>query len=223
MTLKQCITEVCEVKTKHGITPEQNRYVDKEARNTLKLVIGKQSKRLPDFLTPPEIYKFLETAGKSPQKRLIAEMLIFTGLRISELNNLDIRDVQFDNNQVKVREGKGGKDRYVPITNSLLHKLRLYIGNRDKGYIFVNNKGTQYCKRMLQHMMEQVIIECNFAKQLSTHSLRHTFACLCLAKGIRIEDIKLLMGHSSIKTTEIYAKLELGSIKEHYLQIMGEA
>ena len=71
-------------------------------------------------------------------------------------------------------------------------------------------------------MMELCIKEAALTKKLSTHSLRHMFACICLSKGMRLEDIKLMMGHSSIKTTEIYAKLELGAIKDKYLQIMGE-
>ena len=147
--------------------------------------------------------------------------MIFTGLRISETRNLLIQHIDFYNNQLKVVQGKGRKDRYVPIKISLNNQIRQYIANRGTGYLFAKKDLTAYTIRALQKRMETVIKLCRFDKKLSTHSLRHTFACLCLAKGLRLEDIKLLMGHSSIKTTEIYAKLELGSIKENYLRLMG--
>lgn len=224
MSVKNCIQEIVEVKKKHNLTPEQSRYVDKQVRLLLGLKTIVRSKKLPTYLTASEIYNFLENANTiSSKHRLLCEVLIFTGMRINELRNLDIRDIQFDNNQIFVREGKGKKDRYVPISNNLLHKIKLFTEGRNKGSLFLNRSKTQYSKRMLQTMVEDVIKATGLQKHMSTHSLRHTFACLCLAKGIKIEEIKLLMGHSAIKTTEVYARLELGDIKQKYLQLMGDS
>jgi len=224
ISLQRCIKQIIEIKKKHNLTPEQNRYVDKQVRNLLDLSIPKRAKKLPVYLTPPEIYHFLEVAwNKSTTHGLLCDFLIKTGLRINEARNVDIRDFQ-DNNQLKVVHAKFNKERYVPITNSLQQKIKLYRGPRTQGYLFINQNKRQYSKRRLQQLVCEVITESNIMKPgLSTHSLRHTFACLCLAKGMRLEDIKLLMGHSSIKTTEIYAKLELGAIKEKYLRLMGDA
>lgn len=221
--LQNIIREIIQTKTRYSLTPEQNRYIDNQVRSRMNLRISKRPKRLPDYLNPSEIFIYKKNAlNKSLSHSLLSNILIFTGLRISEARNLDIRDIDFQNNQLKVVQGKGHKDRYVPVGSGLLEQIKQYTVGRDKGYIFINNKGTPYSIRRLQQMMEEVIKECNFNKKLSTHSLRHTYACLCLSKGLRLEDIKLLMGHSSIKTTEIYAKLELSTIKTQYLQIIGE-
>jgi len=221
--LKNCISKLVDIKRSYQLTPQQNRYVDKRTREIMKLQIPKVRKPLPDFLNPPEIYHLLETAQRqSSFDALLIEFLIKTGLRISEANNLMIHQIDFQNNQIKVVEGKGGKDRYVPITNNLLHKLKLFLRERKSGYVFAKSNNTKYSKRALQKRITKIIKLSGIEKKLSTHSLRHTFACLCLARGMRIEDIKLLMGHSNIKTTEIYAKLELSTVKEKYLQLMGQ-
>ena len=134
----------------------------------------------------------------------------------------DCDQLNFNNNQLKVIEGKGRKDRYVPITSNITHKIKLYLNGRIRGYLFTKRDLTQIGVRGLQKRITKRIKEANFNKKLSTHSLRHTFACLCLSRGLRIEDIKLLMGHSSITTTQIYAKLELAAIKEQFLQLMDQ-
>jgi integrase/recombinase XerC len=204
------------------ITPEQYRYISKRVREKCKLQVPTVAKKLPDFLNAAEIYNLLSVAqARNPETALIIEFLIYTGLRISECRNLLVQNIDFSNNQLKVVSGKGAKDRYVPISQSLQMKLKLYLVDRKTGYLFQKNNGRAYSIRALQIRITKIIRECSFTKQIHTHSLRHTFACLCLARGMTLEQIKLMMGHSSIKMTEIYAKLELGSVKEKYLQLMN--
>ena len=221
--LQHCAKAIEDIVKKYSLTAQQLRYVFKRVRNQTALALPKRPKRLPDFLNASEIYMLLSTAQQvSAKHRLLCEVLIMTGLRINELRNLDVRDLDFQNNQIKVVKGKGNKERQVPITNNLLHKIKLYLRDRTSNYVFLNRQNQQYSVRMLQHCVEKVIKKCQLQKKLSTHSLRHTFACLCLAKGLRLEQIQLLMGHSSYKTTEIYARMELGAVKEQYLQLMGD-
>jgi integrase/recombinase XerD len=222
--LRHCINSIKEIKTKYYLSPEQSRYVDKVVREELGLKTINKPKNLPDYLTPAEIHHMRNIAlsKKNGIYSMLLTLLISTGLRISEARNLQIDHIDFHNNQIKVIQGKGAKDRYVPIPTQVLSQIKHYISGRDRGYLFINSKWKQYSVRRLQQIIEEMILECGFNKKLSTHSLRHTFACLCLARGMRLEDIKLMMGHSAIKTTEIYAKLELGNIKEKYLQLMGD-
>jgi integrase len=176
---------------------------------------------LPRYLTPGEIYYFLDVANKiNPKYRLFAEFLITTGLRVNEARNVTIDDFK-ENNQLYVRIAKRGKQRYVPYTNSLLHKIKLYMGN-NKGYIWTTSKHKQLSKRSLQYWIERIVDKSGLTG-VHTHTMRHTYACLMLSKGMRIEELKTLMGHSSIKTTEIYGRLELGDIKQKYLQFMGDS
>jgi integrase/recombinase XerD len=202
------------------LTPQQLRYVFKQVRNELGLVLPKIPKTLPRYLNPQEIYHFLECASKlSPRHRLFAEFLISTGLRVNEARNVMIEDFK-ENNQLFVRVTKFSKQRYVLFTNSLKNKIDLYMKGK-KGYLWINSKNKLLSKRALQKWIEQ-IVKVSGLNDVHTHSLRHTFACMMLAKGMRLEELKTLMGHTSIKNTEIYGRLELGEIKQRYLQFMGD-
>lgn len=204
----------------YQLSPQQARYVFKRVREKSKLQLPKVKKSLPDFLSAAEIYRLLEVCKDDVFDGLLVEFLIFTGLRISEATNLQVGHISFSDNIFKVVEGKGHKDRYVPLSTNLQHKIRLYLNGRTSGYVFGKVNGRKYTVRALQKRIKNRLDECGFPKKLSTHSLRHTFACLCLARGIALDRIKLLMGHSSIKTTEIYAKLELGAVKDQFLSLM---
>jgi integrase/recombinase XerD len=203
------------------LTPTQLRYVCKRVREITGLIVESRPKRLPDFLNYVELQVLLKRAyEKDTYTGVLIEFLLFTGLRISEASRLMVQDIDFNNNQLKVVQGKGHKDRSVPLTYNLSQKLKLFLKNKVRGYVFGKDDQTKYSIRALQTRITNTIYECHFDKKLSTHSLRHTFACLCLSKGMKLEQIKLLMGHSSIKTTEIYAKLELGSIKDEFIKLM---
>jgi site-specific recombinase XerD len=151
---------------------------------------------------------------------LLCEFLIFTGLRISEARKLQVNHIDMSNNMLKVVEGKGGKDRYIPITSNLLSKLRLYLGERKTGYVFAKRNETRYTVRALQYKIINCLEKSKIDKKLSTHSLRHTFGCLCLARGMDIMKIRDMMGHSDVKVTQIYAKCVLPSIKDEFLRLM---
>jgi len=218
--LRKTIEEIKSIIRNRNLNPQQLRYVNKIVRNELGLVVPVVPKELPRYLTPAEIYHFLEVAGSiSPKHRLFIEFLIVTGLRVNEARNVMIEDFK-SNNQLFVRKPKFGKQRYVPYTNSIKNKIDLFMKDR-KGYLWTNSKHKLYDKRTLQYWVEAVRNKANML-DVHTHTLRHTYACLMLSKGLRIEELKTLMGHSSIKTTEIYGRLELGEIKQKYLQFMGD-
>jgi len=219
--LQKHIRELQELTRKWGVSPQQLRYIFKQTREKEGMQVPKVAKKLPDYLNPAEIWQLLQSC-KDPFTEVLIEFLIFTGLRISEARNLQIGHIDFDNNQLKVVEGKGKKDRYVPLTTNLASKLRLLLQKRNNGWVFAKSNGKPYSVRAFQKRITNQFEVVGFQKKLHTHSLRHTFACLCRAKGIQVGDIQILMGHSSIKTTEIYAKLELGSIKEQFLQLMDQ-
>lgn len=218
--LSKLSTEIGLLCRKNQITPFQFRYIVKKIKKDYNFIIPKVPKPLPDFLSSAELYALLEVSKNNSFDNLLIEFMVFTGLRISETRNLLIGHIDFSNNQLKVIEGKGGKDRYVPLSTNLQSKLKLFLQDRKKGYVFARSDQKPYTIRAINYRITKQIQKCHFEKKIHVHSLRHTFACLCLARGLSLENIKLLMGHSSIKTTEIYAKLELGSIKEQFLRLM---
>lgn len=221
MNKQNLINHISDLVKRNHITSTQFRYVCQQVRIKCNLQLPKRHKKLPDYLNAAEIYQLLSNEDDMKTSLLI-EFLIFTGLRISETQKLMIQDIDFNNNQLKVIRGKGSKDRYVPLTSNLIHKIKLFINGRTRGVLFVKSDNQPYSKRALQKRVTQSLNKLNLTKKLSTHSLRHTFACLCLARGLSLEKIKLIMGHSSIKTTEIYAKLELGSVKTEFLSLMDQ-
>jgi len=220
--LQRVVEKIKPIVNEARITPEQYRYISKKVREQLGLQIPKVPKKLPDYLNQSEIWALLKEAQKDPLNFVLIEFLIFTGLRIAEARNLLIEQIDFDNNQLKVVQGKGKKDRHVPVTPNLQSKILLYLGKRKKGYLFVKSNGRAYSIRALQKRVTNTIKKCNFSKKLTTHSLRHTFACYCRAKGLPLEHIQILLGHASIKQTEWYGRLELGSIKEDFLMLMDQ-
>lgn len=218
--LNKVINQVVTILNSEQLEPQQVRYVFKKVREAGKFSIPNRPKRLPDFLNPSEIYIILKEASENKLDSILIGFLIKTGVRIGEARNMLIQDLDFANNQLKVVQGKGSKDRYIPLELGLQRELLQYIDGRKSGYLFAN-KGKPFTVRGLQKRVTNVIKRCNFTKKLHTHSLRHTFACLCLAKGLSKEQVQLLMGHSSIKNTEIYARLELSGVKEDFIRLMG--
>ncbi len=218
--LRKIINQTKEIINRNPIEPNQLRYVFKIVRTELGLIVPKIPQPLPRYMTPGEIYHFLQCADEiDPKFRLFAELLIVTGLRVNEARHIMLSDFK-DNNQIHVRIAKFKKERFVPYTNSLHHKVKLYMGQK-KNYLWTNSKNKLVSKRTLQRWIERIVLKSGLSG-VHTHTLRHTYACLMLSKGIRIEALKTLMGHSSIKTTEIYGRLELGDIKQQYLQFMGD-
>ena len=217
------IKDINEIVKKNSISSTDFRYICARVRILSGLVLPKRPKTLPDYLTASELYFFLDQSQKIDNLTgLLAEFLCFTGLRIAEATNLMVQDIDFNANQLKVVRGKGGKDRYVPVTSNLLQKISLHLNKRTRGYVFGKKDGKVYTTRAFQKRITKALKSCNFNKKLHTHSLRHTFACLCLARGLDIKRLSVLMGHSSVKTTEIYARLELGDIKEEFLKLMDQ-
>jgi len=209
-----------QLRSKYNLSPAEFRYVCKMVRELDGLQIPKGRKSLPDFLNPAEIYHLLDISKEAHFDNLLIESLIKTGLRIQEANNLLVSDLDFGANQLKVRQGKGSKDRYVPMAHSLQRRLLTFLNGRTSGYVFCKPDGRKYSKRMLQLKVTKWLEKAAFSKKLSTHSLRHTFACACLARRVPIEKVKDLMGHSDIKVTQIYAKLETGAFKDDFLRLM---
>lgn len=219
---QNAINKILEIVREGSFTPQQVRYLFKKVRENGKYQVKGVTKSLPDFLNDAEIYQIINKSieyGKTPM--MLINLAIFTGLRVEEMSDLMIEHIDFNNHQLKVVAGKGDKDRFVPLTNNLMIHIKSHIGDRKKGYLLCKRNETAYTTRALQLMVEKIVKNCGFTKKIHTHTLRHTFATLLLRKGIPIERIQLLLGHSSIKTTQIYAHMELAPVKEQFIQLIG--
>lgn len=183
---------------------------------------------IPECLTYDEIDMLLDIEVKTPfdsRNKAILELLYATGLRISELINLKFSNFDVEECIVRVI-GKGDKERIVPIYDSALEYLKIYINNYRyslliKGpseYIFLNNHGEPLTRQAVFKMIKKECLIKGIKKNISPHTLRHTFASHLLQNGADLRIIQELLGHSSLSTTQIYTHVTNEKLKNDYFE-----
>lgn len=186
----------------------------------------KKEEKLPRFINEYELDKMFEIPDNSPKgqrDRLILEILYGTGVRVSELVNIKINDIDFNNNSIKVR-GKGNKDRYVFYGKYCKEAINNYIKNgrisllngQTCDYLLLNRFGKNISVVSIRKILNEIINKCSLDIKISPHVLRHTFATHLLNEGADITHVKELLGHSSLSTTSIYTHVTNEKIKEVY-------
>jgi len=190
------------------------------------LVTPKQEKYLPESMSEAEVDKLLnspdvENKIENRDKAMI-EMLYATGMRISELVNLKITDVDMKRCVVKVF-GKGSKERLVPFGETALDSLRSYLNEREQSSskeIFLSNRGKKMTRVAFWQRVKVYLLRENLKNSISPHTLRHAFATHLLNRGADLRSVQLLLGHSDLSTTQIYthiAKQRLSDVlKKHH-------
>ena len=190
------------------------------------LVTPKQEKYLPESMSEAEVDKLLnspDVANKIENRdKAMIEMLYATGMRISELVNLKITDVDMKRCVVKVF-GKGSKERLVPFGETALDSLRSYLNEREQSSskeIFLSNRGKKMTRVAFWQRVKVYLIRENLKNSISPHTLRHAFATHLLNRGADLRSVQLLLGHSDLSTTQIYthiAKQRLSDVlKKHH-------
>ena len=196
-------------------------FEDYRTDNPLELVeTPKTGRKLPDTLSVEEIDALINaidlSKNEGERNRAILETLYGCGLRVSELVNLKISDLFFEEGFVQIT-GKGNKQRFVPISNLTQKYIQLYkesIRNYlpiKKGFedtLFLNRRGSQLTRAMIFTIIKDLAVKINLNKTISPHTLRHSFATHLLENGADLRSIQLMLGHESITTTEIYVHLD---------------
>lgn len=184
--------------------------------------------KLPEVLTVNEINNILDTIDLSlpegQRNRAMLEVLYSCGLRVSELTGLRYSDVYFAEGFIKV-EGKGSKQRLVPISETALHEIRNYLYDRNqltvkKGYediLFLSRRGTALSRIMVFHIIKQQTEMAGIQKNVSPHTFRHSFATHLLEGGANLRAIQEMLGHEKITTTEIYTHIDREFLRKEIL------
>ncbi len=186
----------------------------------------KIDKKLPKYLTMDEINKLLDIDLKKPidyRNKAMLEVLYATGMRISELLDLKLSNIDFDEDIVKVM-GKGSKERIIPLSDVTIKYLKEYIDEqrsfilktRQSDYLFVNYNGSRMSRQGFFKILKELAQKCNITKEISPHIIRHSFATHLLNNGADLRVIQELLGHENITTTEIYSHVSNEKIKEDY-------
>jgi site-specific recombinase XerD len=164
----------------------------------------RKPKLLPKYLTVVEVKRLLQQCTNL-KHRCILKILYGCGLRVSEVIALKIADIDSAAMRIHIRAAKGKKDRVVPLPQTLLHNLRqYYLVYCPKDYLFEGQNGGNYSAKSIQSFIKKYAREAKIQKSVTPHMLRHSYATHQLENGVNIRYVQALLGHNSIKTTELY-------------------
>ncbi len=188
---------------------------------------AKMHKYLPKVLSYDEVKSLLDVDlvdKYSYRNKAMLELMYATGLRVSELVNLKVNDIDFDSCLLKTM-GKGSKERIVPIGDYALAYVIKYINDyrhellkTNTDYLFLNNLGKKLSRQSFYNIIEALAIKKGIKTEISPHTLRHSFATHLLDRGADIVSIQEMLGHSSLSTTQIYTHISNQKIKDEYLK-----
>ena len=180
---------------------------------------------LPDVLSTAEVDRLEASIDLSKwegqRNRAIIEVLFSCGLRVSELVNLKLSNLYVEEKFVRVT-GKGDKERLVPISSRALDELNAWFADRnamriklgEEDYVFLNRRGAHLTRTMILIMIKRQAVAAGITKNISPHTLRHSFATALLEGGADLIAIQAMMGHEDIATTEIYTHIDTSSLRE---------
>lgn len=183
-------------------------------------------RKLPKVLSEDDVFKLLDIDLKTDfdyRNKAMIELMYGSGLRVSELINLNVNDVDLDNDLVRVF-GKGSKERVIPINDYAALSLKEYLLNHRKelfkhgenNYLFLNNHGNKMTRQGFFKILKKIAVEKGIDTNFSPHTLRHSFASHLLKYGADLRSIQELLGHSDISSTQIYTHVSNEMLKHNY-------
>lgn len=191
--------------------------------------VPRLGRHLPEVLTLDEINRMEQVIDRSEpfgqRNRAILETLYGCGLRVTELCTLRLSDYFPDDQYIRV-EGKGSKQRLVPISPAAIHEISLYLPQRmeqtakpgHEDFLFLSRRGTHLSRIMIFHLIKEWAALAGITKTVSPHTLRHSFATHLLEGGANLRAIQMMLGHENIDTTEIYAHLDREQLRSEIIE-----
>jgi len=213
------------------------RYIMREGvvstNPVLPISMPRQDRYMPSFLTVDEVFSLLETPGENDRfahrDKAIMELLYSTGMRVAELAGLDVVQLDFVGESVKVL-GKGNKERIVPVGRAALEALQAYLPQRRKlrearvarghspeeAALFLNSRGSRLTVRSIERLVSEYAVRAGIINRVTPHALRHSFATHLLEMGADLRAVQELLGHASLSTTQKYTHLNMDYLSEVY-------
>jgi site-specific recombinase XerD len=176
-----------------------------------------REERDPAILLKTEYKALLQVAGDNERDFAIVMLFLQSGLRVSELVNLKLDDVDFESREITVRQGKGRKDRVVPLVGQALDALKAYLAVREVSpeydNVFLARNKTSMDPRTVRYRIQKYYKEAGIRKKASVHTLRHTFATHQIHNGLKINQLKDVLGHKKMETTYKYVHLDRTNLR----------
>jgi integrase/recombinase XerD len=217
---------IAAILTREGLDYTQTKAVFKAARQRAGLKAPKEKRGAPARLSLEEELRFIEQAyAQGGQVGLMMQTLLETGVRASEFVALRIEDVSLGERVITIEDGKGGKRREVPIRAELARLLRLHIGRRRAGPLFLSRQTSKggrsqvYTRQRIGQLVRGIATAAGITKRIYPHLLRHTVATRLLALGMDITDVQRFLGHEDIGTTRLYAETNVAMLRRKFDQV----
>jgi integrase/recombinase XerD len=181
----------------------------------------KRSRKMPVYLSETEAHQLIQSAAGGLRELAMVSVLLYTGIRVGELCNLDVDDIDLDTGIVRIMAGKGDKDRIVIMSKQIRAVMEKYLSERqvsgmDNRALFLSSRGRRLDTSTVERIVRRIAAEANLSKKVTPHVLRHTFATSVLRNGGDIRFIQQILGHSSLATTQIYTHIDENVLKEMY-------
>ncbi len=204
----------------------------KEVFQNVRLELGlrgsdSKAKKLPEILTDQEMVRFYEAVWNAMDRThvVMIKLLIFTGIRNSELANLTLENVDLNGLKIRINEGKGKKDRYVPIPATFRGELAQYMDNQRKrraGHLFETNRQDKFTTRWIREIIKRYARQAGIEKRIYPHLFRHQLLTHLARKGLADSKIQIISGHQNRQNLAIYQDLSLADVAQEYQDAMKD-
>lgn len=203
------------------------KQVFRELRAILEVPMPHPSHRLPDVPSDEEIRRYYEVVWQTRnfQDMVLVKTLLYTGVRVSELVNIRLTDIDVERCQIRINQGKGGKDRIVPFPTTFKEVLAMHIDRmREKQaiYLFESNRKHKYTDRGVRKLLSRYAEAAGLQRPISPHKFRHYLLTWLKKQGIDDALIQPYSGHASRESLEVYSRLAIAEAQEQYNQVIGQ-
>lgn len=219
------VKKIVRVARQHRLAYEDFVYVCQQARIKLKLKKPKKERHLPEILSMADLKKFFKTVQKCGdlQHELMLKLMLYTAVRVSELVNIRVSDIDLDACKIFIDHGKGNKDRYILFPSSFRLALKSYLNARqDNVYLFESRLNQPYTARRIQQIVREYTDQANLKRSVHPHLLRHQMLTFLTSQGLSDAKIQLISGHENRKSLELYQHLSLESVEKDYQRAVRE-
>lgn len=204
---------------RHRLSYEQLKRIFSEVRKASELTVPHKKHTLPNIPTDTQLKHFLDSVP-SPEHKLIFRFLLSTGLRISEACNLEVSRIDFDQNTIFVKQGKGKKDRVTVLSDTMKCEIQQYLQNRKNRFLFENVRSEKFSPRRIQQLTM------HYSKlsgvRLTPHLFRHLYCTKLATAGINEDHRMILCGHASTDVQRRYSHLSLSAIKSNVIEVLNK-
>lgn len=213
------IKKIIRIARQHRLNYDDFLYVCQQARLKLKLKKPKKQYHLPEILSPNELktfFKTIENCGNL-EHELMLKLLLYTAVRVSELVNIRVKDLDLDNCKIFIEKGKGGKNRYILFPSSFRLALKTFLDSRKhNSFLFESRLKQPYTPRRIQQIVKEYTDLAGLKRSVHPHLFRHQMLTFLTTKGLSDAKIQLISGHESRKSLELYQHLSLAAVETEY-------